>query len=159
MTVLTIRRENLLAAIVGQKFRRLLAASRTRHCFLCRRRRAHRVEPATAEVARVTAEIRATKKNRQSVDRDEPNRERLGTDARFAFFTLNSSVHLLDVGLFAVIHSLAYARRLFRSFVHCVFILLAREIQRLADLVLQLVIPRPAVHLRQTWLLLVDAIG
>src|SRR5439155_376213 len=121
MTGLTIRRENLLAAIVGRYFRRLLAASRTRHCFLCRRRRAHRVEPATAEVARVTAEIRATKKNRQSVDRDEPNRERLGTDARFAFFTLNSSVHLLDVGLFAVIHSLSHARRLFRFFVHCDF--------------------------------------
>src|SRR2546423_15225931 len=112
----------------------MLHAPRTGYCFFCRGWRAQWVEPAANEVARVTTEIRATKKNRQPVDRDEPNRERLGTDARFAFFTLNSSVHLLDVGLFAVIHSLAYARRLFRFFVHCVFILLAREIQRLAGL-------------------------
>jgi hypothetical protein len=32
-------------------------------------------------------------------------------------------VHLLDVGLFAVIHSLAYARGRCRFFVHCVVIL------------------------------------
>jgi len=137
----------------------LLTASRTSRCFLCSRRRPHRIEPAAAEIPGITPEIRASKKYRQSVDRDQPNRERLGADARFAFFALHSGMHLLDIGLFAVIHSLAYARRLFRFFVHCVFILLAREIQRTADLVLLLVIPRPAVHLRQTWLLLVDAIG
>jgi hypothetical protein len=32
---------------------------------------------------------------------------------------LNSGVHLLDVGLFAVIHSLPYARWLIRFVVHC----------------------------------------
>jgi hypothetical protein len=32
-------------------------------------------------------------------------------------------MHLLDVGLFAVIHSLPYARWLFRFVVHCIVIL------------------------------------
>ena len=142
-----------------RQFGSLFAASSTRCCFLCRRRRAHGIQPACQKISRVPAEIRAAKKYRQPINRDQPNREWLRADARFAFLALNSGVDLEDVGLFAVIHSLAYARRLFRFFVHCVFILLAREIQRLADLVLRLVIPRPAVHLRQTWLLLVDAIG
>jgi hypothetical protein len=61
---------------------------------------------------------------------------------------LNSSVHLLDVGLFAVIHSLPRARRLFRFVVHYIFILPAREIQRLQDWVMRLVIPRPMGHFR-----------
>ena len=73
--------------------------------------------------APVAPEICAPKKDCQPVNRDQPNREWLGADAWFAFFALNRSVHLLDVGLFAVIHSLAYARRRFRFFVHCVVIL------------------------------------
>src|SRR2546422_85702 len=56
------------------------------------------------------------------VNSDQPNRKRLGTDAWFAFFALNSCVHLLNVGLFAIIHSLTDARWRFWLFVHCVVI-------------------------------------
>jgi hypothetical protein len=41
---------------------------------------------------------------------------------------LNSGVHLLDVGLFAVIHSLPYTRWLFRFVVHCIVILQATAV-------------------------------
>ena len=92
-------------------------------CFFRRRRCAHRVKPAAGEVSRVTTEICAAKEDCQSVDRDKPNRKRLGADARFAFFALNGSVHLLDVGLLAIIHSLADARWRFWFFVHCIVIL------------------------------------
>ena len=43
-------------------------------------------------------------------------------DTRLAFFTLNGGVHLLHVGLFAVIHSLPCPRRHFRFVVHCIVI-------------------------------------
>src|SRR5262249_5010449 len=126
MARLTIRSENLFAAIARRQFGNLLAASRTSRCFLCGRRRPHRIEAPVAEVSGVTPEIRASKKYRQSVDRDQPNRKRFGTDAWFAFFALHSGVDLLDIGLFAVIHPLANARWRFRFVVHYILILQER---------------------------------
>ena len=68
-----------------------------------------RVERVTAKVSGVATEIGATKKHRKPVHCDQPNRERLSTDARFLFFALNGSVHLVHVRLFTVIHALANA--------------------------------------------------
>jgi hypothetical protein len=127
----------------------LLASSGTCGCFLCRRRCAHGIEPASDEIPGVTTEIRAAKKYRQPVDRNQPNRERLGANAWFAFLALNSSVHFLDIGLFTIIHSLADSRWRFGFVAHCVFILPAREIRRLPERVMPPVIPRLALRLRQ----------
>ena len=149
VTRLAIRSENLFAAIVRRKFCRLLCTLRSGSFFHRCHFTAVWIKRFAAKVSRVTAEIRAAKKYRQPVNRNQPNRERLSADTRFAFFALNSGVHLLDVGLFAVIHSLANARRRFRFFVHCVFILLARGNRRLRARVMRLVIPRRAVPLRQ----------
>src|SRR5437762_4966318 len=101
----------------------LFSAGRTRSCFLCRRWRAHRIESTTCEISRVTAEISTTKKHRQSVNRDQPNRKRLGANAWFAFFALNSGVHLLHIRLLAIIHPLPHTRWRFRFVVHCIVIL------------------------------------
>src|SRR4030095_3791836 len=82
------------------------------------------VERVTAEVAKVTTKISAAKEYRQSVNGNQPNRERFGADAGFALFALDGSVHLLHVCLFAVIHSLPHSEFFrgwrFRFFVHCV---------------------------------------
>src|SRR3982751_6355497 len=108
MARLTICTKSFFAPIVRRYLGGLLAAGRsTSHCFFRRRRRTHRIEAASNEIPRVTAEVRTAEEDRQSVNRNKPDRERLSADARFAFFPLYSCVHLLDVGLFAVIHSLA----------------------------------------------------
>jgi hypothetical protein len=63
---------------------------------------------------------------------------------------LNSGVHLLDVGLFAVIHSLPYTRWLFRFVVHCIVIL--QEPATAVAIPLRVratVLPMPRVRLRQ----------
>src|SRR6266700_4830137 len=133
----------------------MLAATRTRRCLFRRRRRAHRVEPAAHEISRVAPEICAAKKYRQSVDRDKPNRVRLGADAWLAFFTLNSGVHLLNVGQFAIIHSLANARWRFWFFVHCVVILVELVTAALA---IRLLARAQPVHPRLISLLSADAI-
>src|SRR6478735_3276021 len=119
MTGLTICCENLFSSVVRRKLSLLAAARSACHCLLRRGRRTHWIESAAGEISRVTAEVRAAKENRQSVDCDQPDRQRLGAYSRFAFLALHSRVHLLDVGLFAVIHSLPGAKRRFRFVVHC----------------------------------------
>ena len=120
MTSLTVCRKNLLASVVRRKLSLLAAARSARHGFLRRGGRTHRIESAAGEISRVTTEVRAAKENRQSVDRNQPHRQWLSADARFSFLTLHRRVHLLHVGLFAVIHSLSGAKRRFRFVVHCV---------------------------------------
>src|SRR5690349_14041118 len=106
MASLTVGRKNLLAAIARRKFGLLAAGWSACHCFLRRGWRAHRIESTTGKISRVTAEVSAAEENRQPVDRDEPHGKRFGAYARFAFLALHGCVHLLDVGQFAVIHSL-----------------------------------------------------
>src|SRR6202011_1521674 len=119
MTSLTIGRENLLAAIARRKFRLLFATAGTSGTFFRRWRTAHRIQTIAAEVSRVTSEIGAAKEHGQSVDYDQPNRERLETDARFALFSLNSSMHFLHFLVLAVIHSLTNAHgRIWSLLVH-----------------------------------------
>src|SRR5439155_26098913 len=117
VTSLTVRCENLLTAVARRKFCLLFAAARSGSGFFCRRRTAERVKAVAAEISRITAEIGAGTKNRESVNSDQPNRERLESHARFAFFTLDGGVHFLDFGMLAVIHSLTRAR-LWRVLVH-----------------------------------------
>ena len=62
--------------------------------FLCRRRAAERIESVAAEISRVTAEIRAAKEDGETIDRDQPKRERLQAGTRLAFLTLNRGVRL-----------------------------------------------------------------
>jgi hypothetical protein len=141
VTGLAIGCENLFAAIVRRKFRRLLCALRARNFFHDVRLAAIWIKRLTAKVSGVTTEIGAAKKYRQSVNCNQPNRERFGTDAGFALFALDGSVHLLHVGLFAVIHSLAHSECFrgwrFRFFVHCVVIFPAMAILQLRDWVIR----------------------
>ena len=101
----------------------MFAATWTCRRLFRRRRRTHRIKPATDKIPRVTPKVCAAEEDCEPVNRDKPNREWLGADARFAFFALNGGVHLLDVGLLAIIHSLADARWRFWFFVHCIVIL------------------------------------
>src|SRR5262249_34670905 len=98
-----------------------------------RSRSAHWIESDIYEISRVTAQVRAAEENRQTVNCDEPHRERLSADAWFAFFPLHSCVHLLHVGLFAVIHSLPCAQWHFRFVVHCVIFWLQQAMLRLPE--------------------------
>src|SRR5205809_3867635 len=125
MACLTVRRKNLLAPIARRKFRDLLRALRSAGFFHRLWLAAVRVKRVTAKISGVTTEIRAAKKYRQPVHCNQPNRERLSADARFAFFTLHSGMHLLHVRLFAVIHALANAEclrgcRFWRFLVHSI---------------------------------------
>ena len=116
-----------LSKIPRRKFCGLLCALRSTGFFRNARCATERVKSVTAKVSGITAEIGAAKKHRQTVHCNQPNRERFGADARFPFFALNGSVHLLHVCLFPVIHSLANGGCRFRSFlVHCVVILVER---------------------------------
>src|SRR5438034_3823134 len=93
MAGLTIGGKNLFAAIARGEFRDLLCALRSASFFHRLWLAAVRVERVAAEVSRVTTEIGTAKKDRQPVNCDQPNRERLCADARFALFALNGGVH------------------------------------------------------------------
>src|SRR5438067_12816798 len=138
MAGLTICTKNFFAAIARRKFNLLAAAGPACHCLFRRGRRAHWIESAGYKISRVTAEVRAAEEDCQTVNCDEPYRERLGADAWFAFLTLHSCVHLLHVGLFAIIHSLPCAQRHFRFVVHCTIFWLQQAIPRLPDWVMRL---------------------
>ena len=97
MTDGAVRRENLFAAIGLGKFLRLRAARTGRAGFRRTRRAAERIEPVAAEVSGKTPEIRAAEKDREAVDGDQPERERLEADARLAFLPLDRGVHLMHV--------------------------------------------------------------
>src|SRR4030081_1942565 len=109
MTSLAVRRINFFAAIARCKLGLLFAAAGTSGTFFRRGRTAHRIQTITAEVSRVTSEIGAAKEHGQSVDYDQPNRERLETDARLALFALNGSMYFLHFPLLAVIYFLTHA--------------------------------------------------
>src|SRR5262249_23551815 len=161
MTRLTISRKNLFASVAWRKFSLLAAARSACHCFLRRRWCTHWIESASDEISRVTPEVRAAEENRQSVDRDQPHRQRLGAYAWFAFLALHSSVHLLDIGLFAVIHSLPCARRRFRFVVHCIIFLRQQAIPQVRAKHLGSALPvmqQVPARLRLIWLLSTDAI-
>src|SRR5260370_4843475 len=110
MTRLTVGRENLVAAVARRKFSLLLLSVRAASSF-GRRRSPQRIESVAGKISRVAAEISATGKNRNSINGDQPDRKRLKSNARLAFLALNRGVHFLDVGRFAIIHSLASERR------------------------------------------------
>ena len=109
MTSLTVRRENLFAAITRRKFGLLLLSLRSA-AFLRGRRSAHRIQTVTGKTSRVAAEVSTARKNRETINSDQPNRERLEADARLAFFALDRGVHFMNVRRFAVIHSLTGQR-------------------------------------------------
>src|SRR5437667_6149080 len=119
MTCLTICRKNLFAPIARRKFRDLLCALGSGSFFHRLWLAAVRVERIAAKISRVTTEVGAAEKHRQPINRDQPNRERFASDARFALFALNGGVHLMHVCLFPVIHSLANTRRIRNFLVHC----------------------------------------
>jgi hypothetical protein len=141
VTGLAIGCENLFAAIVRRKFHCLFCALWAGNFFHGVRLAAIWIKRFTAKVSGVTTEIGAAKEYRQSVNCNQPNRERFGANAGFALFALNGSVHLVDVGLFAVIHSLAHSECFrgwrFRFFVHCVVIFPALAILQLRDSVIR----------------------
>src|SRR5438477_10937304 len=101
-----VGRENFLAAIGLGKFLRLCAARPVLSRLWRTRRTAKRIKTIAAEVSRVAAEISAAAKDGESINRNEPKRERLEAHARLALFALNRGVHLIHLGRFAVIHSL-----------------------------------------------------
>ena len=110
MTGLTVGRENLFAAVARRKFSLLLLSLRSA-TFFCRRRSAHRIKSVAGKTSRITTQISAAGEDRDPVNSDQPNRKRLESNARLAFLALNRGVHFLDVGRFAIIHSLTGERR------------------------------------------------
>src|SRR5437899_10510573 len=119
MTCLTICRKDLFAPIARRKFRDLLCALGSGSFFPRLWLGTVRVKRLTTKVSGVATEIGTAEKHRQPINRDQPNRERFASDARFALFALNGGVHLMHVCLFAVIHSLANTRRIRNFLVHC----------------------------------------
>src|SRR5438067_647257 len=105
MTDLTVRSENLLAAIGRGKLLGSASAGCARPAaFLRGRRTYHRIEAVAAETPGITSEVGTSKKDSDSVDRDEPDRQWFEADTGFTFFSLNRSVHFLHIGMFPVIH-------------------------------------------------------
>src|SRR5712692_1406387 len=115
MTGLTVRREDLFSAVTRRKLCLLFATARSSGSFLCRWRSAERVEAITGKISGVTPQISAAKENGEAINRDQPNRKRLKSDARFAFLALNSGMNVLNIGSFAVISSLTSERRTIAS--------------------------------------------
>ena len=105
-----VRRENLFAPLRRRKFRLLSPTASTTRPFRFRRRKAD-IEAVAGKVSRIAAEIRAAKKDRESINGDEPNRQRFETNARLPFLTLDGRMDLLNVRMLSVICSLARARR------------------------------------------------
>src|SRR5882724_1173208 len=106
MTDGAIGRENLFAAIGLRKFRRLFPSGTAGPLFLGRHESG--IKTVAAEISREPAEISAAKKDREPVNRNEPDGERLEAGARFALFALDRGVDLMDVRRFAVVHPLAH---------------------------------------------------
>ena len=108
MTNRAVRRENLFAPIGLGKFRRLFA-TRTARAQLFWLRDKSGIETVAAKVAGETSEVSAAEKDREAVNRNQPDRERFETHARLAFLPLDRRMHLMHVRVFAIIHSLADA--------------------------------------------------
>jgi len=81
----------------------LIAATGSRRDF---RRHVAVIERIATEVSRETAEVRAAEENRETVNRDQPDGERLEADFRLRFFPLDRGMHTLDIFGLAVIHAL-----------------------------------------------------
>src|ERR1044072_2754168 len=69
-------------------------------------RAAEGVKAIPSKTSGNTPEVGAAEKDGQSVNRDQPKRERLEAGVRFSLFPLNGGVHLLDVLGFTVVHPL-----------------------------------------------------
>src|SRR4051794_36953087 len=70
----------------------------------------NRIETVAAEIPGKPREIGSSPKKRDAVNDDEPDRERLQADPRFAFLARDRGVHLLHFFVLAIIHSLVGAR-------------------------------------------------
>ena len=92
MTGRAVGRENLLATLGRSELDRLLRSAGAGWPFFAVGRPPG-VQSIAAEISGITAEIGAAEENRESVNPDQPNRERLQTDARLGFLTLNGGVH------------------------------------------------------------------
>src|ERR1700676_5549702 len=106
MTDGAVRRENLFAAIGLRQLGCLGLAWSSRSGFGWTRCAAERIEPVAAEISRKTPEIRAAEKDREAVDRNQPDGKRLEAGAGLALLALDGGVHLVDIRVFAVVHSL-----------------------------------------------------
>src|SRR5207302_7341137 len=102
-------RENFLSAIMRRQLGLLLLTLRSASFFHWRGS-LQRIKSIAGKISGVATEIGAAGEDRDTVNRDQPNRERLESDARLTFFALDRGVHFLNVGSFAVIHSLASQR-------------------------------------------------
>src|SRR5262249_25498464 len=109
MTGLTIGCKNFFPAITRGKFG-LLFLSRGTSSFFCRWQSLHRIEAVAGKISRIPSGIRPAGEDRETINRDQPNRERFKSDARFAFLALDRGVHFMNVGGLAIIHPLASER-------------------------------------------------
>ena len=98
----------VFATIGLGEFGRLLATGTTR-AVRFRLRDKSGIETVAAKVAGETSEVSAAEKDREAVNRNQPDRERFETDTRLAFLPLDRGMHLMHVRVFAIIHSLADA--------------------------------------------------
>src|ERR1700759_5670500 len=107
MTNLTVRGENLFAALGWSQLSTAAARSGWSATFLSRGGDKHWVQTATAKLSGVSPEITAAKENRQAIYGDQPNRKWFQSDPWLAFFALDRGVDFLHLDLFAVIHALS----------------------------------------------------
>ena len=107
MASLTVGRKNFLATISTELTPELLPRSGQPRQFSLTSAAPKRIETITGKISRIAAQIRTAQKGRQTISCDQPNRERLQSNTRFAFLSLNRCMHFLDIRGFAIIHSLA----------------------------------------------------
>ena len=113
-----VRRINLCSFLGRSQLGDLLRAGPCARPFARNARGAAKViEPVTAEIPRITTEISAAEKDRETVNGDQPKRKRLASHPRFNFFPDNRSMSPAHLLCFAVIHSLPW-RILWRLAVH-----------------------------------------
>src|SRR5438094_456160 len=101
MTCLTICRKDLFAPIARRKFRDLLCALGSGSFFHRLWLAAVRVERIAAKISRVTTEVGAAGKHRRPINREQPNRKRFASAARFALSALNAGAAWMPVWAFA----------------------------------------------------------
>src|SRR3954451_20088577 len=70
----------------------------------------NRIEAVAAEISGKPREIGSSPKKRYAINDDEPHREQLQADPRFAFLAHDRGVHLLHFFVLAIIRSLMCAR-------------------------------------------------
>ena len=109
MTNRTVRIKNFLATIARRKLR-LLFGTLCARSFFAGGGPPSGSSPSPLKVSRIASQIRAGKENGESVNDDQPDRERLETDARLEVRAEWRRELLLHVSVLAVIHSLANAQ-------------------------------------------------